>query len=61
MIKESLSLRQDSFGHFASKSTLKNRFKGDETGRKEVKESVANTEARHDDGLDSNTGTEDGW
>lgn len=60
MIKESLSLKQDSFGHLASKSTPKNRFKGDETGHKEVKESIANTEARHDDGLGSNTGTEGG-
>lgn len=44
MIKESLNLRQDKFGHLISKSTLKNRLKGDETGHKEVKESVANSQ-----------------
>lgn len=55
-----MSLKQDNFGHLASKSTPKNRFKGDETGHKEVKESIANTEARHDDGLGSNIGAEGG-
>lgn len=59
--KESLRIRLGNLGTLHQRtSTLENRFEGDETEGRDLRESVTKAEAGDNEGLNSNSGTEDG-